>query len=382
MRRFDQPSPMRLRASFLLLGAILTCRAAAAQQPAPDLTTRLENAFRDSVAAAGIIGAQLAVWIPGRGLWSTEFGTDEPGRPMTATAMLGTGSISKMLAAVAVLRLVDQGKLTLDDTVGRWLAEFPTVPPHLQVRALLWHQSGLPEYGGFPGFADSVRANPERSWTSPELIRFIGPPDFEPGTSWRASNTDRLLLGEIVARVTGRPLGEYMRREFFTRGDGSSWTPGQQKRPRARVATHWTVDTTGRRVNLSELIFNASLFTARIETYISARDLALFAQRLFAGDLLSRRGKETLFTIVPDDQRIPGQTGGGVGIRRFEYFGRLQYGNSGATPNSSALYLYDPETKVIVALSTNQSGASHRNSHFRIVPLLMQIANEAVSPRR
>jgi hypothetical protein len=52
------------------------------------------------------------------------------------------------------------------------------------------------------------------------------------------------------------------------------------------------------------------------------------------------------------------------------------YGNSGATSNSSAMYLYDPQTKVIVAMSTNQEGGMHGNSHFRTVPALVKAVND------
>lgn len=81
-----------------------------------------------------------------------------------------------------------------------------------------------------------------------------------------------------------------------------------------------------------------------------------------------------MLRIVADDRRIPGQTGGGIGIRRFDFLGRLMYGNSGGTPNSSAFVLYDAASSVIVALSINQGGPSHGNSHFRLAPALVAMA--------
>jgi hypothetical protein len=161
---------------------------------------------------------------------------------------------------------------------------------------------------------------------------------------------------------------------MFRGGKGENWTPGDGQPTRA-LGTHWALDSTGQRMNFSERSFTPSLFTTRRETYISARELAVFVRRMFDGDLLSPAARTELTTFVDDDRRIPGQTGGGVGVRRFEYEGRVMYGNSGATPNSSALYLYDAASRVIVVLSTNQSGESHRNSHFRIVPALVRLAS-------
>ena len=81
-----------------------------------------------------------------------------------------------------------------------------------------------------------------------------------------------------------------------------------------------------------------------------------------------------MLTIVPDDGGIPGQTGGGLGIRRYNYLGRTLYGHSGGTPNSSALVLYDPVTGIVAGVSMNQDGGSHGQSHFRTAPALLQAA--------
>jgi D-alanyl-D-alanine carboxypeptidase len=318
----------------------------------------------------------LAISVPGRALWSTEFGEERAGVAMTANVLLGTGSISKMLAAVGALRLVDRGRIALADTAGKWFAGVAGIPSGITVRSMLWHQSGLAEYGSAAGYSAAITANLQRVWQPEDLLGFIGPPVFLQGTAWTASNTDRLLLAIICARTTGLAYGEYLAQEMFNGGEGGFWTPGQTRPPTPRIATHWGVNTAGAPFDYSTAWFGPSLFTSRLETYLTARETALFARRMFDGDLLSPAGRQQLLTFFQDDGRIAGQTGGGVGIRRFEYFGRTMYGNSGATSNSSAMYLYDPQTKVIVAMSTNQEGGMHGNSHFRTVPALVKAVND------
>ncbi len=345
--------------------------------PPPSLVgfPAFQKAFEDSARANGVLGAQLAISIPGRPLWSTEYGEERPGLPMAADVLLGTGSISKMLAAVGALRLVDRGLLSFSDTAGRWFPGIAGVPPGIRLQAMLWHQSGLAEYGSAPGYSAAVFADLQRDWQPEDLLAFIGSPIFPVGTAWAASNTDRLLLSIISAKTTNLPYGEYLARELFNSGEGGVWTPGQARAAAPRIEKNWGRTNAGTVIDYSAAFFGPSLFTSRLETYLTARELALFARRMFDGDLLSPAARTHLLTIVPDDARIPGQTGGGVGIRRFEYFGRTQYGNSGATANSSAIYLYDARTKVIVAMSTNQEGGMHGNSHFRIVPALIQAVN-------
>jgi len=373
-----------LRPPLLLLLALACSGSQKPLAPTPQpptfeqVTARLARAFADSARANGVTGAQVAVSIPGQPTWTAVFGTDSPGIPMSDDLLLGTGSISKMLSAVAALRLVDRGKISFTDTLGRWFPGAANLPASLQLRFLFYHQSGLPEYGAPPAYTTAVLADLQRSWTAQELLAFVGPPDFAPGTSWQASNTDRLLLATIGAREMGLPFGEYLRRELFAGGLGEMWSPGQEGTERPRIATHWSQNTAGQPVNYSAAIFGPSLFTSRLETYLSARELVAFARRLFEGDLLSAQARTWLLTIVPDDGRVPGQTGGGIGVRRFSYLGRVMYGNSGATTNSSAMYLYDPGTGVIVSMNTNQAGALHRNSHFNVVPALVREANAFV----
>lgn len=372
----------------LLLVALLACGGSSpaatvvspprTPQTFAEVSTVLLRMFADSARANGVTGAQLAISIPGHPLLTSEYGTEVPSVPMTADRLLGTGSISKMIAAVAALRLVDQGRLSLTDTLGRWFPGTPNVAGSIPLRELLWHQSGLADYGSSPSYQGLLLENLQRSWEPQELLPLIGPPDFAPGTSWHASNTDRLLLSIISSRESSLPYGEYVRQVLFGGATDEVWTPGQLGAPAPRPATHWGVNNAGQAVSFDQF-FGPSLFTMRLETYVSARQLVAFARRLFDGDLLSPQGRALLLTIVPDDGRVPGETGGGVGIRRFGYFGRTSYGNSGATSNSSAMYLFDPQSRVIVSMNTNQAGALHRNSHFNVVPALLLEASEFVA---
>lgn len=365
----------------LLMPACAPSRNISEPEPEPfALTlTRLALAFADSARANGVIGAQVAVSIPGQETWTDVFGEDSPGVPMQPDILLGTGSISKMLTAVAALRLVDRGLISFSDTLGHWFPGAMNLPADLQLRHLFWHQSGLPEYGAAANYASSVLADRNRTWTAQELLAFVGAPTFAPGTSWYASNTDRLLLATIGAMESGLSHGEYLRRELFADGTGEFWSPGQLSPTTPRIGTHWALNSAGVTVNYSDAVFGPSIFTSRVETYISARELVKFARRLFEGDFLSDAARTSLLTFVPEGGGVPGQTGAGIGLRRFSYGGRTMYGNSGATTNSSAMYLYDPGTGVIVSMNTNQAGALHRNSHFNVVPALMFEANRFVN---
>ena len=356
----------------VIFALLLQCSNGTGPGSCPGSAATFQRILTDSAVANGVHGAQGAVLVPGRSPWHGVYGKNGTTDPMRSDLMIGTGSISKMYTVVAALRLVDQGVFTLDDTLGRWFPRTPNVDPSIPLRLVMQQTSGLADYSSAPNYSATIFANLNRYWLPSELLQFIGPPLFPPGTAWDASNTNRLLLGIIVARESGLSLGTFMQRELWP-GRTQSWVAGDGTAP-GTMATQWGSNGSGGLYDFSALYFGPALFSSRIEVQASAGDIADFAQRLFGGSLLSPATRAAMLTIVPDDGGIPGQTGGGLGIRRYNYLGRTLYGHSGGTPNSSALVLYDPATGIVAGVSMNQDGGSHGQSHFRTAPALLQAA--------
>jgi len=361
---------------FLSLGLVTLLVQCSSAGAGPDACPSAESAFeailQDSSMRNGVRGSQAAVLIPGRPAWDGVFGKNGVTDAMRSDLMIGTGSISKMYAVVAALRLVDQGTIALDDTLGRWFPGTPNVDPSISLKLVMQQTSGLADYSSAPNYSATIFADPNRYWEPDELLQFIGPPLFAPGTRWNASNTNRLLLDIIVARESGLSLGTFMQRELWP-GRTQSWVAGDGPAP-GPLATQWASNASGGLYDFSALYFGPALFSSRIEVQASAGDIAAFAQSTFAGPLLTRATRAEMLTIVPDDGGIAGQTGGGLGIRQYNYLGRTLYGHSGATGNSTALVLYDPATGAVAAVSINQGGSGHGNSHFRTTPALLQAA--------
>lgn len=369
---------MRSLLSLGLAALVTQCAGSATAPESCPGSERFTGILEDSSRANGVHGSQAAVLIPGQPAWLGVFGRNGVTDPMRPELLIGTGSISKLYAVVAALRLVDRGILSLDDTLGRWFPATPNVSPSIRLKLVMEQTSGLADYMSAPDYFATVIADPSRYWQPEEFLPFIGPPLFAPGGGWNASNTNSLLLGLIVSRETGKSLGSFMRDELWP-GRTQSWLAGDG--PAAgTLATQWASDAHGVLYDYSARYFGPALFTSRHEVQASAGDVADFARRLLAGDLLTPATKAAMLTFVPDDGRIPGQTGGGLGIRRYNYLGRTLYGHSGATPNSTALVLYDPGTKIVAAVSVNQGGSSHGNSHFRTTPALLQAALGCLAP--
>lgn len=162
----------------------------------------------DAGASAGYVG----VWEPGKGAYTVAVGKAAPGRPATVDDNWRIGSITKTFTATAVLQLVDEGKLALDDTIADVdpdLAErFPPFAD-LTIRQLLDMHSGVGDYLNSPkGIAKDIAADPSRVWTLDELIAAgIATGVTKPGTPGY-STTNYIVLQEIVEGLTGTPLDQ------------------------------------------------------------------------------------------------------------------------------------------------------------------------------
>ena len=327
------------------------------------------------------MGAQASVRVPGHAPWNGVAGFNRPGERMRPELMIGTGSISKMYTAIAAMLLVDERRIALSDTLGRWFPDAANINPAVTLRQVLQQTSGLGDYATNPAFRQAVSAYPEHEWRPEEILPYIGAPLFAPGKGWNAANTNRVLLGLIVERETGAPLASFLRARIFGHSP-SSWLSGDGPTPEL-LAAQWYVDSAGVRQEFDAKRMTRSVMSSRREIQASAADIARFGERVFIGDLLSDGLRARMLETVPPDGKIPGETGGGLGIRRYGRLGPLErtmYGHSGANLNNGSLLLFDPATRIVVAVTINQ-GAGHGNLQFTLAPRLLQTAIELFEPK-
>ncbi|MFF3819434.1 serine hydrolase domain-containing protein [Streptomyces bluensis] len=192
--------------AFALLATFAPVRAQAESSP----LQRDTDALRDS----GVTGVSVRMDTP-RGTRTARSGLADLATqaPVPPSEYIRIGSTTKTYVATVLLQLVGEGRLSLDDTVDRWL---PGVVRgngndgrRITVRQLLQHTSGLPDYIAdvLPDMsADGYREHRWTTYTSRQRVAFAmtHPPVFEPGTRWEYSNTNYILAGMVIKSVTGR----------------------------------------------------------------------------------------------------------------------------------------------------------------------------------
>lgn len=134
--------------------------------------------------------------------------------PMTVDNVFRLGSITKQFTAVAILKLAEEGKLSLQDKVTKFIPDYPSSGKTITVANLLSHTSGIKNYTGMSKFTKEFKRT---DLTPKELVGLFKDetPDFNPGTAYRYSNSNYVLLGYIIELITGESYGNYIDKIFF-----------------------------------------------------------------------------------------------------------------------------------------------------------------------
>lgn len=286
--------------ALLTAGVLVTTAAGSAVAVPPAVApdgTALQAAL-DGMTATGAIGA-IAEVRQGDAVWRGSSGRSRiDGRqPAPVDGRFRAGSVTKTFTATVVLQLVGEGRLRLSDTAERWLPGLVPAPggDRITVRDLLQHASGLPEYtdGLLDGDAPRDRF---RTWTPAELVRRAvkdgnrdRPLLFPPGTGHHYSNTDYIVLGMIVEKVTSRSYGTEIDQRIIrplglrdTRLPGSSpFITGPHSHGYEPVET-----ADGTLVPVDWTTVNMSVAGAAGEIISTIADLDRFFRTLLGGGLL------------------------------------------------------------------------------------------------
>jgi CubicO group peptidase (beta-lactamase class C family) len=230
VRRFPQYArvPLMLCATVLMLCSCDRPTGASVSKPsttAATVVTTNDNVLikansqrvLDDAVNAGTPGCSAAVGSKGTVAWTGVRGLADTasGQHISADTMFDIGSVSKQFTATATLLLADAGKLTLNDALSQHMPEFPRWADTVTIAQLIHQTSGIPEYEGLlvkRGFQLTDRTTQDQAL---QAVAAVPQLNFKPGSQFGYSDSNYLLLGEIVHRVSGRPLPQFLSAEIF-----------------------------------------------------------------------------------------------------------------------------------------------------------------------
>jgi D-alanyl-D-alanine carboxypeptidase len=326
----------------------------------------VDAAVRALMAQEGIPGAIVGVWQRGEAPIVQAFGsrtldvaTGKPGPPnMSPGLYMRIGSETKTFTATAVLQLVGAGKVRLEDPISKYVKGVPN-GAHITVRELGDMRSGLVDFTDNEAWEAEYLAAPTRSWKPRQLLAasFSLPPAFPPGQGYEYSNTNYVLLGLLVEKVTGERIGPYVERHIlaplhlehtlvpagaeFPRPHADGYTPESAEGP--------FVDTT--RWNFS--------WAWSAGTMISTlHDLRIWAKAVATGTLLKPAVQKQRERFLP----FPFSTQAGYGFGLFDVNGWI--GHDGAVPGYESLTVYLPAKEATIVVLLNDDADDESNLRF------------------
>ncbi|MDJ0382699.1 serine hydrolase domain-containing protein [Streptomyces sp. G-G2] len=328
----------------------------------PAVAARLDAAVRQVMKETGVPGATVGLWAPGKGSYLRSFGVaDKATRaPMTAGLHVRIGSETKTFTVTALLQLVDRKKVALDDTIGRYVKGVPN-GDRITLRQLAGMRSGLFNYSLDPNFIKKLQADPEQPMTPQQLLdyAFKNPVQFEPGAKFDYSNTNLILLGLVVEKITGRPLHDVVQRDVLEPA-GLHHTVFPTGAALPDPYAHGYTDQTASGKTEDATRWNPSWAWAAGAMASDVQDLRSWARTLATGTLLTPASQAERLKTTPMD--IPG-AGYGLGI--FDVQGWI--GHNGSIPGYESLPVYLPQAKatmVIVLNTDSQTGGQEPSTLF------------------
>jgi CubicO group peptidase (beta-lactamase class C family) len=265
----------------------------------PALRSQVDRIAAQVLEATGVPSASVAVVQHGKLVYAHAYGNARaasaasPAVPATPEMRYSIGSISKQFTATAILLLQEQGKLSIDDPVGKYIPGL-TRGNEVTIREILSHTSGYQDY--WP--EDYVMTTMKGPETAQQIIDIWGkkPLDFEPGTQWQYSNTNFVIAGRIVEVVSGEPYWDFLSEHIFRPlGMKSVWNSDAIKLTEVD-ATPYVRNALGPlRVAPKEGI--GWMFAAG-ELAMTPHDLALWDESLLSQSILKPESYKEMFTEV------------------------------------------------------------------------------------
>jgi len=352
----------------------------------PSRNARLQ-ALVEAAVGAGLPGIALRVKGPGIDFQGAAGVADlMTGEPLTTNHVMYVASLGKTFTAAVVLQLCEEGRLDLETPISAWLPVEVTrrIPSSekITLRHVLSHTSGLIDYLNDDTVwrADFDRA-PRRQWSNSEVVPYLfdKPLLFEPGTGFHYSNSNYILAGWILERVTGQPLHALIRKHILSPlGLKHTFSGDETIGSEARV--HGYVMRRGRIVDSYPWYSHFGLADSGI--YSTVGDLARFFQSLLATDHILSEDMRAEMTGVPESVHPPSAYGKGVFVQRNPRGAGLWYANSGVDPGYHADMMYLPDQDLTVVLFANASQGMADYIYERLVTAVVQDAMQAVRGKR
>ena len=332
----------------LLCACLLALSVAAeAQDLLPKFDEYAQAAARAERFSGAILVARDGKVLVSKGYGMADIENEVPNTPETKFRL---GSLTKQFTAAAVLLLQERGKLSVQDSVCKYVAPCPEAWRPVTVHHLLSHTGGVPNFTNSDQFPDYEKLKRDPTTVEALINRFRDRPlDFKPGEDWRYSNSGYVLLGHVVERASGKTYESFLRENIFVPLGMTNTGYDRADQIVKRRARGYASGPDGSVVNASYL--DMSIPFAAGGLYSTVGDLYLWDQALYGEKLLKKASLDAMFTAV--------RNGYGYGYGVNKLFGRSHAGHGGGIEGfATSIHRFPDDRVTVIVLSNNESARS------------------------
>ncbi len=314
----------------------------------PELSHRLDRAIEEVRREADIPGLVVGLWMPGKGHYVRATGVADTatGQPMRRDVFVRIGSETKTFTVTALLKLVDDGRIGLDDPIAKYVKGVPN-GRKITLRHLAEMRSGLFPYTSDPDFVHDLLSDPQRTFTPRQVLAygFKHKNTFKPGKQFEYCNSNLVLLGLVIEKVTGKRLAEVIDKRVLRPAHlHHTVFPDNSEFPEPHPRGYTNQTLSGEVADATD--WNPSWAWAAGAMISNLHDLRRWARVVATGTLLSPRTQAERLKMLPTG--VPG-TSYGLGI--FESGGWI--GHNGSIPGYETVTVYLPSKRATLVLMLN-----------------------------
>jgi len=339
----------------------------------------LQKALDDSRQKAEVVGASASVITPGEKNWNGVSGMSDPTteEPITPDMLFDIGSVGKNYIATLILELVQEGRISLDDPIEKWLESYPNVDGRITVRQLLNHTSGIFDFVKNPQSPWQMAYRSTRIWSQEEVLHeLVSKPYFLPGSGWHYSTTNYILIRMIAEKIITTGICSELNERYFV--------PLNLRHtvcidPLGQIPSDIVIANNWFKSRIVDLAPKPQTWTSTSPhlIYSNAEDLAQWIHSLYSKkQVIDQTLLDQMLTFhTPTSHGIPiiglgysynlfglPTTGYGLGVvyidheateKFFGIKGISMWGHAGSTHGYRAIAIYIPESNTTISLLIN-----------------------------
>jgi D-alanyl-D-alanine carboxypeptidase len=325
------------------------------------LDQKLQRVLDNGIKKYNARGVSAAIVFDTDSLWVGTSGISHDTVSMNPDMLFSIGSVTKNFVAALTLKLAENGTLSLEDSLSKWLPVYPYIDSNITIRQLLNHTSGIYNFFNNDDIWDALKKDRNRIWTSEEVLEYIKDPNFLPGEGWQYSNTNYVLMTMIIEKATGSSLSFQLKKNL--------WDPLNLHNYYLWLAD--SIPDNQAHIFGDDIMFGSSksdvtfLPRASHESIIygsggivtTAEDLAKWCYALFEGNLLSEESMDEMLDFVDFDPQH-NMKAYGLGLQLLTDVvipnGKKGVGHGGASIGTETYMIYLPEYSLSVVVMVNE----------------------------